>query len=175
MRTKIIGTAVAVAVVCVVAWAAIRWWNTHLRDERSFYKGVVAQLEHENDSLRAAHQKSTNETVTIQDTLHRKFVVYDSIRQTVTLTDTSRFVLVDTQFIHVADSTRRVCESLDNSCTRERMAAAARIKNMQEQIDARDKVIANQPGFLQRVQDFSTGAVAGGATGALITYAACKR
>jgi hypothetical protein len=155
------GAAVAIA-IALVAWGVL-----HFRSrESAVSSGEQKQLEKAAPALRDSLVAAEHRTIVITDTIHRRLTVYDSIRKTIRFTDTTRFVLVDTQFIHVADSVAKSCSELTISCSQQRAAAQEVITNQVGQIKALNVQLSHQPGKLQRIMDVAAG-IAGG-------YGACK-
>ena len=155
------GAAVAIA-VGLVAWGVL-----HFRSrESAVSSGRTQVLVQEGKDATKQLGTADHKTQVIVDTIHRRLTVYDSVRKTVHITDTSRFVLVDTQFVHVADSVAKSCSELTISCAEQRAAAERVITNQVAQIKELNIQLSHQPGKLQRFMDVLAG-VGGG-------YGVCK-
>lgn len=101
------------------------WLND--RDNRIKNEAIASERIREDslkiEDLRDSLDLQRVRVDTADSTVTRFTVEYDTLRNKITLTDTSRFVLVDTQYVHVSDSVRDSCASLVVTCSEFRKTA----------------------------------------------------
>lgn len=98
------------------------WYLVHEHDKKIVEKALANAHIHADsatlrplvDSLRSI---STREDTATQK-VTRAIVTYDTLRRHISFTDTSKFVIVDTQFVHASDSVRTTCKVLQTECER---------------------------------------------------------
>jgi hypothetical protein len=98
------------------------WYLVHQHDKKIAERAVANEKLH-TDSINLRPLLDTLRHISVrQDTaiqkVTRSIVKYDTLRRHVSITDTSKFVIVDTSFIHAADSVRTTCSVLQTECER---------------------------------------------------------
>lgn len=64
----------------------------------------------------------------------KTITTYDTLRKEIIITDTSRFVVVDTSFVRAADSVRDACAELESDCAVYRKWADSTVTALERQV-----------------------------------------
>jgi hypothetical protein len=128
---KLLGLSGVLAVAGFLAWKSEHDKRIRVQAAASArFTRDSATLVSFRDSLNKVRIRAETSSVHVTRTI----AAYDTVRKQIVLTDTTRFVLVDTAFVRSADSVRDACSELESSCRVYRKWADSTITTLERQV-----------------------------------------